>query len=224
MDAVNTLSAATSATARATSTSGTETVIDSDFETFLKMLTAQLENQDPLNPLESQDFATQLATFSGVEQQTKTNTLLEDMLGAINASGLGEMSQWIGKEAQIASTLPFTGIPLTLSFDMPPGAQTSELVVLDSKGEEVARHPVDSRDTGGFLWMGVTETGQVLPSGTYSFHIANSAAEGALPDGLVTTYARVTEARTGPQGQTLLLEGGLEVPPGAITALRAPSG
>ena len=44
-------------------------MINSDFETFLKMLTAQMENQDPLNPIESSDYAVQLATFSGVEQQ-----------------------------------------------------------------------------------------------------------------------------------------------------------
>lgn len=224
MDAVNTLTAATTASAASAPASGTDTVIDSDFETFLKMLTAQLENQDPLNPLESQDFATQLATFSGVEQQTQTNALLEDMLGAINASGLGEMSQWIGKEAQIADTLPFAGAPMTLSFDVPPGARTSALVVRNSQGEEVARHPVDSRDTAGYLWTGQTEAGQMLPAGSYSFHIANTAQEGALPDGRVTTYVRVTEARTGPQGQTLLLEGGLEVAPDAVTALRLPTG
>ena len=44
-------------------------VISSDFQTFLTMLTTQLQNQDPLNPVESSDFAVQLATFSGVEQQ-----------------------------------------------------------------------------------------------------------------------------------------------------------
>ena len=44
-------------------------VLSSDFETFLKMLTTQMQNQDPLNPVDSTDYATQLATFSSVEQQ-----------------------------------------------------------------------------------------------------------------------------------------------------------
>lgn len=55
--------------------------LSSDFETFLKMLTTQMENQDPLNPVDSAEFAMQLATFSGVEQQIRTNDILADMVG-----------------------------------------------------------------------------------------------------------------------------------------------
>ena len=51
----------------------------SDFDTFLRMLTTQMQNQDPLNPIDSTDYATQLATFSGVEQQVRTNSLLADL-------------------------------------------------------------------------------------------------------------------------------------------------
>ena len=65
-------------------------VLSSDFETFLKMLTTQLENQDPLNPIDSTDYAVQLATFAGVEQQVLTNDLLESMGGN---SGLGGLAQ-----------------------------------------------------------------------------------------------------------------------------------
>ena len=69
-------------TATATNTGLTKsTVIGSDFDTFLKLLTTQMKNQDPLNPIDSTDYATQLATFSGVEQQTRTNQLLESLSG-----------------------------------------------------------------------------------------------------------------------------------------------
>jgi flagellar basal-body rod modification protein FlgD len=56
-----------------------QTVITADFQTFLQLLTTQLKNQDPLNPMESTEYATQLATFSGVEQQVRTNELLESL-------------------------------------------------------------------------------------------------------------------------------------------------
>lgn len=56
-----------------------------DFETFLKMLTTQIRNQDPLNPMEGSDFAVQLATFSGVEQQVQTNDLLQKMTDQLGA-------------------------------------------------------------------------------------------------------------------------------------------
>lgn len=58
---------------QANAESKTAAFASSDFETFLKMLTTQIKNQDPLNPMEGTEFAVQLATFSGVEQQVMTN-------------------------------------------------------------------------------------------------------------------------------------------------------
>src|SRR6056297_3909166 len=74
--------------------------LSSDFETFLLMLTTQMQNQDPLNPLESSEFAVQLATFSGVEQQVKTNDLLGSLLSGLASSGMAQMASWIGREAR----------------------------------------------------------------------------------------------------------------------------
>ena len=72
--------------------------ITSDFNTFLRMLTVQMQNQDPLKPIDSADYAVQLATFSGVEQQVRTNQLLADMQGKFQQLGMSEMASWIGKE------------------------------------------------------------------------------------------------------------------------------
>ena len=223
MDIANTVTASQTAVQPTTSETTSEPAINSDFETFLQMLTAQLENQDPLNPLESQDFAVQLATFSSVEQQTLTNTLLEDMSRSLGTSGLAEMSQWIGREAQVTGALPYSGTPLELTFTLPAGALTSELVVTDATGHEVARHAVTAQDQAGYLWTGVTPGGTELRQGTYSFHVENTVAEGTLPASAVSSYVLVKEARTAPTGQTLLLEGGLEVAPGDISAIRNPS-
>ena len=74
--------------AAASTNSASNAVISSDFETFLKMLTTQMQNQDPLNPIESSDYAVQLATFSGVEQQVRTNQLLADLANQMGSSGL----------------------------------------------------------------------------------------------------------------------------------------
>ena len=74
-----TTSAITSSLSQTSTTASTRSQISSDFDTFLKMLTAQMQNQDPFNPIDSTDYATQLATFSGVEQQTRTNDLLTNL-------------------------------------------------------------------------------------------------------------------------------------------------
>jgi len=65
-------------------------VISSDFETFLIMLTTQMENQDPLNPIESSDYAVQLATFSSVEQQVLTNDLLGTLSEQMGPMGMAQ--------------------------------------------------------------------------------------------------------------------------------------
>ena len=85
-----------------------------DFQTFLRMLTAQLKNQDPMNPMEGSDFAVQLATFSGVEQQAQTNKLLTEMTQAMGG-GLGELSVWIGREVRVAGPVWFGAKPVKLS-------------------------------------------------------------------------------------------------------------
>ena len=74
--ATTTLSQAQGAASAATAETS---LIGNDFNTFLVMLTTQLQNQDPLNPIESSDYAVQLATFSGVEQQVRTNQLLQEI-------------------------------------------------------------------------------------------------------------------------------------------------
>ena len=74
-----------------------EASISSDFETFLKMLTAQIKNQDPLKPMDPSEFATQLATFSSLEQQVLTNDRLEQISTILGSQGLTQHAHWIGK-------------------------------------------------------------------------------------------------------------------------------
>ncbi len=89
-------------------------LLSSDFQTFLKMLTTQARNQDPLNPMDSSDYAQQLATFSGVEQQVRTNTLLESLAAQLGGGGLTQYASWVGMEARVtaraADALPLAGV------------------------------------------------------------------------------------------------------------------
>ena len=72
---------------------------------FFKMLTAQIQNQDPMNPIDSSDYATQLATFSSVEQQVLANSYLENIQNALSSSSLASVADWIGKSAKVDSKL-----------------------------------------------------------------------------------------------------------------------
>lgn len=207
--------------AAATTTSGKQK-LSSDFETFLKMLTVQVQNQDPLNPVDSTDYATQLATFSSVEQQVLTNDLLSDMGAKLGGGALREAAGWIGMEALVRAPVLFAGTPVTIRPDFAAGADAASLVVRDANGAVVQRFDIGT-DEESLLWGGTDETGTVLPNGVYRFEI-ESYSDGVLVETrTATAYSLISEVR-GDDGDVLVrLSDGTEVPSSFITGLRAAS-
>ncbi|MGL4235581.1 flagellar hook capping FlgD N-terminal domain-containing protein [Tabrizicola sp.] len=209
----------TSATPAATSTSATK--ITSDYTTFLKMLTVQMQNQDPLNPIESTDYAVQLATFSGVEQQVRTNELLTDLQGRFQQLGMAEMASWIGKEARSNAPVHYAGTPVTLSPNPAVGANRAVLVVKDAEGNLLSREEIPV-SVEPYSWLGAGADGAPLLPGTYSIALESLNGDTVIDSRAVEHYARVIEARGGPSGTKLVLEGGAEVLASDVTALRLP--
>lgn len=195
--------------------------ISSDFDTFLKMLTAQMQNQDPLNPIDSADYATQLATFSGVEQQMRTNDLLASLGGQMAVLGMSQLAGWVGQEARAASPVWMDGDPVTMQLTPAIGADRAVLVVRNASGTLVSREDVPIAP-GLYDWLGGDAAGDPLPQGKYSLSLESYSGETLLGESPVESYARIIEARNGPAGATLVLEGGIEVPSAVITALRVP--
>jgi flagellar basal-body rod modification protein FlgD len=196
--------------------------LSSDFETFLKMLTVQMKNQDPLNPMESSDFAVQLATFSGVEQQVRTNDLLSRMSDLLGGSEISQFASWIGSEVRTAGEARFEGVPLTLyppenaARDLP-----SFLVVKDAGGVPVSRVPV-FLEGQPFVWAGVGPAGTPFAPGRYSFQIEQTDGVNVVNTLPVEHYAQVREVRTAPEGTMLVLDGGATVAANGVTAVRGP--
>src|SRR6218665_2922595 len=77
--------------------------LSSNFHTFLTILTPQIQNQDPLEPMDSTQFTEQLVQFSGVEQQIRVNTQLETLIKATNSNAGASLSGYLGQEAEIDS-------------------------------------------------------------------------------------------------------------------------
>lgn len=207
-----------------TSTSGTgraATMAGGDFDTFLKMLTTQITNQDPLNPMEGSDFAVQLATFSGVEQQARTNQLIEALGAKLGVSSLSQMAGWIGKEARSAAPAWFAGQPLTLEVRPDGGADQAVLVTRDGYGRIVGSEQI-GLGAGQVDWFGRDAAGARLPDGAYSFTLESWRDGAVIATSAVETYARVTETRLVDGDAILVLEGGAEVPAAEVRALRDP--
>ncbi|HEY6919937.1 MAG TPA: flagellar hook capping FlgD N-terminal domain-containing protein [Tabrizicola sp.] len=195
--------------------------ITSDFTTFLKMLTVQMQNQDPMNPIDSADYAVQLATFSGVEQQVRTNQLLADMQGKFSQLGMAEMASWIGKEARSPAPVRYDGAPVTLSPNPAVGADRTVLVVKDAQGTLVSREEIPV-SAAPYQWLGAGIDGNPLPHGTYSIALESLNGDRVLATTPVEHYARVIEAKGGSGGTKLVLESGVEVLASDVTALREP--
>ncbi|MEX5727896.1 flagellar basal-body rod modification protein FlgD [Rhodovulum iodosum] len=214
----------TMATAPAATPAGSAltATIPSDFETFLRMLTAQIRNQDPLDPMKSTEFAVQLATFSGVEQQLRTNSLLETMAGGMGLSALAAYGDWVGREVRSAAPAPFDGTPLTIELGAPSGAARAELVVADETGAERQRLAIDPADET-VTWAGTDEDGTPFGQGPYRFSVEGYDSSGALIDSArAETYQRVAEVRVEDGAAVLLFAGGGRVAGDAVTGLRDP--
>lgn len=214
---IDTSLATTTPDTRPAALTGRAGVAASDFETFLKMLTTQMQNQDPLNPMNPTDFALQLATFSGVEQQVRSNALLETLVGR---SDLGELAGWVGMEARAPGPAAYRGTPLDMVIAPGDGADRLALVVRNAVGAQVDSQPLDPGTTG-YRWLGLGPDGTPLPDGTYSFEVVsfedNVPVETTIPE----IYARVTEVRREAAGPMVVLAGGTTVEPGQVTGLRA---
>ncbi len=191
-----------------------------DFETFLKMLTTQLQNQDPLNPVDSADYAVQLATFSGVEQAVRTNQLLESMQAQFGLLGMAQLTGWVGQEARVAAPVHMDGTPVTLAPSPAAAADRVVLVVADENGTTVSREDIPV-STELYQWLGADAAGNRLPAGTYALSLESYVNETLLSTTAVEAYVPILEVRGGAEGSQLILRGGVEVPATSVTALRA---
>ena len=223
MDNVTATGAAQNSQSTAKPAGAQGNLISSDFETFLLMLTTQIQNQDPLNPMESTEFAQQLATFSSVEQQVKTNTLLESLSDRLGLSGIAQLAPWVGMQARVDAPVMFDGAPLTLYPVPDAAADQAVLVVHDENGKEVMRSPA-TVSTAPVDWAGTDASGSPLPTGPYSFTLESYSGGELIGTSAVQTFGTITEVRNGTAGPEIVLEGGAIITTADIAALRAASG
>ncbi|MBV2359322.1 flagellin biosynthesis protein FlgD [Thalassococcus sp. CAU 1522] len=195
-------------------------VLSSDFQTFLRMLTAQVQNQDPLNPVDSTDYATQLATFSSVEQQVLTNDLLRGLSAALGGGTLAEFSGWIGMETLARAPVQFDGRPVTFKPDPVEGSDTAVYVVRNATGDIVRREVLPDLSSSA-TWDGTDAFGTAVPQGVYRIEIESQANGTAIDTRLASVYARIDEVRIDGSSTVIRLADGTELPTTMVEGLRA---
>lgn len=198
------------------------TMMASNFETFLSLLTAQLKNQDPLSPLDSNEFTAQLTQMAGVEQQLLTNDLLTSLLATQQAGDLTNAATYIGREATaVFSSTKLEDGKAKWSYELGAEAADVQLQVLDSSGKVVWSGAAPEKKTGvhDFTWNGqTTGGGQFDDGGVYTLKVIAKDSAGKALDSQVLIRGRVTAVEKYGD-QPYLTVGGSILPLSTVIAL-----
>lgn len=194
--------------------------LTSDFDSFIKMLTAQAKYQDPTDPIDSTAFASQLAQFSMVEQQVQTNNLLQALYGLTGTSNMASLAGWVGMEARAVTPMYFDGNPIEISPNPYAFADEVFLVVTDENGKEIQRKqiPVSSEPV---KWLGLSDSGDLIDHGIYNFTIESYQDDELILAESAGVYGRIVEAQVLGGEVVLVLQGGQAILASSVSALRA---
>ncbi len=168
-------------TATASEAATSRTRLSDNYDTFLVLLTAQLQNQDPLAPMDSTQFTQQLVQFSQVEQQIRTNEQLEGLAGQYQAAAAGAALSYLGKDAIIeADETYLTGGSANWAYRLPEAADSMKIQVKDMQGRVVYETTSAARGSGEhlFTWDGVKTNGETAADGVYQISISAQNAAG----------------------------------------------
>jgi len=189
------IDSAAAANASAATTSLSRAKLSSNFDTFLTLLTAQLSNQDPLNPVDSAAFTQQLVQYSQVEQQIETNDRLKTLLDQSASSGGAAAVAYIGKNAVLNSDVTrLSNGAATWAYDVTGAVGSTSISVRDESGKEVFNKTAPAQSGGQvFTWDGKDAAGRTFPDGIYRLVVGAKDSEGEA----ITPAINVNETITG---------------------------
>jgi|OM-RGC.v1.008339088 Flagellar hook capping protein len=204
------------------------TQLAEDFDTFLLLLTTQLKNQDPTEPLDTNEFTNQIVAFTGVEQSIKTNENLEELINLQNSNTLSSAVNYVGQFVDAkgnAGQLENGFANFAYELDIP--ASSVSLIVTDSAGRAVFQTNAAPTGSGKqrVVWDGVNSfTGQQEPDGTYNIFVTPQNGDGeALDSSFFRTFT--TGPVTGAEvinGDVILNVAGTNVPLSDVNSIRQP--
>lgn len=195
MDALSALSAAQPKSSATGFSQLTE-----NFETFITLLTTQLRNQDPLDPLDTEKFTSQLVQFSGVEQAIKTNAHLESLLALQSSGSLGDAAAFVGKTVTITDDRAISdGAGAAWRISAPADARAMIVAVRDAAGAVVAQKTLNG-PADAFAWDGKRDDGADAPAGVYRLSAIAFDAAGRQQAASVSSDHRAIAVRFSDRG------------------------
>lgn len=191
--AVNSISSNTGVTAQTSASSATGSVDDAQ-SNFMKLLVAQMQNQDPMNPMDNAQMTSQMAQLNMVSGINQLNTTLSSALSSFQATQTMQASSLIGREVLVpSSTLQLSSGQAKMGVDLAQSVDSLKLTVLDSAGQTLRSIDLGAKPAGltQLAWDGATDAGAAASDGSYSFKLE------ALRNGQSVTATALSAAQVG---------------------------
>ncbi len=218
--------ATSTATNSKTSAAASQNQLSSDINFFLKMLTTQLQNQDPTSPLDTNQFTQQIAQYSSVQQQVNMNANLEKLLASNKQSSVSTAVGYIGKEIETkGNTGEVSGGQGAFSYILPKAAASVKITITNASGQTVFTGSGDTKSGRNIaVWDAVnSSTGAIEDDGTYTIAVEATDTAGKAIAVETRAVATVGGVESDTNGDTLLAVGRNKVKFDDVLAVREPS-
>ena len=205
----------------ASETDRAATKAKTNYQDFLKLLTTQLQNQDPTAPTDTNQLTQQIATLSQVEQQINTNQNLQHLIGLFNTTTMNSVVSYIGKQVETDGDKGvMQNSKVGFVYDLEKDAQSAEIQILDYNGNVVIN--ADGTKFAGrneVLWNGVDSNGKQFPDGIYTIKVKAKDASGNEVK-VTTSTVGVVSSVDSKNGKITLSLGDVEVELDKVRSVR----
>ncbi len=180
---------------------------------FLNLLLKQLSYQDPLNPMDSTEFTTQLSQFSSLEELNNINDTLNSVLAFQQSMQNATIANFIGKNVTASGNSAYLQDTADINYELAGDAKSVVISVMDSSGKLVWSKDIGAQSAGdqSYVWDGTDDQGNKLPPGVYTFDV--QAKDGSeAPVQSATNASGIVTGVVFEDGVTyLVLEGGRKI-------------
>jgi len=206
-------------------TNATQTVnsTSKDFNMFLRLMTTQMKNQDPLDPMKSSEYTQQLAQYSQVEQSVQQTSVLNQILTRMNGQDMAGAANYIGRQATFdnaISSLDSSGGSASWTYSVSRPVASITATISDANGRVVREMALSPGSASGRVaWDGQTVGGGRAANGPYSLTIVATDATGATVPVQVSSTGTVSSVEMSGGQVVLGLNGGAKLPVSSLIAV-----
>ncbi|HWD48564.1 MAG TPA: flagellar hook capping FlgD N-terminal domain-containing protein [Rhizomicrobium sp.] len=194
--------------------------LSGNFNTFLTLLTTQLQNQDPMNPMDSDQFTQELVEFSGVEQQINTNDNLQSLISLQQSNAGSSAMGYLGKTVTVTDgSANLTDGEADWSYALGATSASTTLSVTDSSGNTVySTTGATASGQHDFSWNGEDSNGNQLADGVYKLAVTSKDAGGNAITTAIASKGVVSEVNL-TSATPMLMVGNMAVPVSSVSAV-----